>query len=234
MSLSQIGAKGWDEGLHRKGRGPKRMREAVFAVIHRVPERVTPGMLRVAGRAVIEWQIEWLLGMGVDGVIVEVGDDAASAEVAEWVGTRYGDGTDVIVVGGEDAARLGAREAACRAGIGALRPILAIPADMIGNGDLTYMVPVANPFGVVAFFDPPSALVRKLSGGTVRLVRAPLRSSKTTTHEPLRSRGQPSPIRGLGWAARIQSPAAAAAMTEAVIFREVPGLEACERISQVA
>ena len=230
MGLSQVDRTRWHEGLHRT----KRMREAVYAVIHQVPGLETPGMLEIAGLPLIARQLEWLIGMGCDGVIVEVGEDAASREVARWVANHCGDGTDVIVVVSGGATHLGAREAARRAGIGPLRPVLAIPADLLGNGDLTYMVPVANPFGVVAFFDPPSALVRKLSGGTVRLVRAPLRSSKTTTHEPLRSRGQPSPIRGLGWAARIQSPAAAAAMTEAVIFREVPGLEACERISQVA
>ncbi len=221
MSLSQVGAKGWDEGLHRKGRGPKRMREAVFAVIHRVPERVTPGMLRVAGRPVIEWQIEWLLGMGVDGVIVEVGDDAASVEVAEWVGTRYGEGTDVIVVAGEDATRLGAREAACRAGIGALRPILAIPADMIGNGDLTYMVPVPNPFGVVAFFDVPPALVRKVSGGTVRLMRAPLGVAGAAS----KKRGQPTPVHGPGWAVRVKSADDAVAVTSAARRGDLPGID---------
>jgi hypothetical protein len=177
-------------------------------------------MLMVAGLPLIARQIEWLLHMGCDGVIVEASGDSASRAVARWVDAHCGDGSDVLVVTTGEEAPIGAREVAGRAGIGAHRPVLAIPADLVGDGDLTYMVPVPNRFGVVAFFDAPKPLMRRLGGGTVRLVRAPLGGASVAT------RGQPTPVRGPGWAARVQSSVDAAALTIGIWQGEVPGIEA--------
>lgn len=202
------------------------MREAVYAVIHLVPGQSTPGMLPIAGRPLVGRQIEWLYAIGCAGVVVELDGDDASCAVARWIGEAYGDDVAVVTTGG-----VGAREAARRVGIGKA-PLFAVPADLLGNGDLGYMASIANPFGVIAIFDRPAALGRKLGCATIRLVRAPLASSAARDHLPCR--GQPSAVRGPGWAARVQSRDDAVALTVAAMLGELHGIDVEPETKRVA
>jgi hypothetical protein len=164
----------------------------MFAVLHRVPNASHRGLLPLAGRPLIEWQLDWLYSIGCAAVMVEIAeDDQAAQEVAAWVAEHPRASMEVDIVRTE--AAVGPREVACRAGVLRATPILAIPNDMLGEGEIGSMFTVRNAGGVVACFEPPRPLARLMRGGTVRLVRAPIRWR------------QPMVYQGNGWAVRLAS-----------------------------
>ena len=171
----------------------------MFAVIHRVPNVSHKGLLPLAGRPLIDWQLDWLYSIGCSSIVVEIAeDDQAAQEVALWLAAHPRATMEVEIVRTESA--VGPREVACRAGILRATPILAIPSDMLGDGEIGSMFTVRNAGGVVACFEPPRELARMMRGGTVRLVRAPIRWR------------QPMVYQGDGWAVRLTSEQDAAAL----------------------
>lgn len=163
----------------------------MLAVIHQVPNSPSKGMLLVGGRPLIDRQIEWLRDIGCTLVIVEIAhDDVAGDAVACWLSDQEHEDIAVEIVRTEHP--VGPREVASRAGIRASLPVLAIPSDMIGEVELGTMFSLENAGGVVACFTPPPSHARVLQGGTVRLVRAPIRVR------------QPLVFQGPGWAVRLQ------------------------------
>jgi hypothetical protein len=157
------------------------------AVIHRVPDQGTTALLQVAGKPLIERQIAWLSAQSFDPVIVEIAEDMS--EVADFLARNYTLGIDVILVDTDRA--IGPRALARKAGIADGMDLVALPADLIGDGDLRLLDDVSNAFGVVGFFDPPKVLSR-FRGGTVRVVRAPLH------------RRRPAVVRGPGFGLRVR------------------------------
>ncbi len=184
----------------------------MIALIHLLPEIGTRGMLSVGGRPLLARQLDWLSSLHFQRILVELGTDGPSRGVAEWIhdtgALRQRDGR-VTIVTSED--RPGAREIATRAGIATSRSLLAIPADFLGDGDLGALFPAANAFGLVAFFAPPRAL-SALSGGTMRVVRAPLMGGQ-----------RPVIAQGTGWGVRLKSAADANALWAAATASKLPG-----------
>jgi hypothetical protein len=184
----------------------------MIAVIHLVPEIGTRGMLSVGGRPLLARQIDWLSTLHFQRILVELGTDAASRGVAEWVHdtgvVRQRDGRVTIVT---SDGRPGPRAVAARVGVPSSRSLLAIPADFLGEGDLRSLFPAANAFGLVAFFPPPRPL-HAMSGGTVRIVRAPLIEGQ-----------RPVIAQGPGWGVRLKSPVEAEALWSAAAAGKLPG-----------
>ena len=174
----------------------------MIAVIHQVPNAPTKGMLNVAGRPLVDRQLEWLFAAGCERVVVELGEDAAGAEVATWLAEDLRFGREIRVV--SSGIALGPREAARLADVDSHAPLLALPADMLCRGDLGQMHALGNPGGVIAFFDAPHALARDVRGGTLRLVRAPIRFR------------QPAVMSLRGWAVRFETPRALDCFNRAV------------------
>jgi hypothetical protein len=158
------------------------------AVIHRVPDQGTTALLPIAGKPLIERQIAWLTAQRFDPVVVEIAEDMSA--VSDFLAAKYKLGEDVILV--DTTRAVGPRALARIAGVGDAMDLVALPADLIGDGDLRLLDDVANAFGVVAFLNPPKALSR-FGGGTVRIVRAPLH------------RRRPAVVRGPGWGARVRN-----------------------------
>jgi hypothetical protein len=184
----------------------------MIALIHLLPEIGTRGMLSVGGRPLLARQLDWLFSLRFQRVLVELDSDAPSRGVGDWLhdtgALRQRDGR-VTIVTSED--RPGARAIAGRAGVPGSRSLLAIPADFLGDGDLGALFPASNAFGLVAFFAPPRALCA-LSGGTVRIVRAPLAGGQ----RPVIAQGQ-------GWGVRLKSAAEANALWAASADGKLPG-----------
>jgi hypothetical protein len=182
----------------------------MIAVIHLVPNDGTSGMLTVAGRPLLERQLDWLGALGCEQILVEIGPDPLSAAVAQWLRDSGTLASDQHVKAVETDWRLGARGVASRVGLAQNASVLAIPADLLGDGDLGMLYPVANAFGAVAFFNPPKGLERTLMGGTIRLVRAPLKHRR------------PAMILGPGWGARLTSQSEADALGNAALRGKLP------------
>src|SRR5215472_14900541 len=139
--------RGWHRILHEWSIVPARRRvlRPMIAVIHLVPHVPTAassaavgdthGLLPVAGRPLIARQLDWLLGLGFGRILVEIGLDAASQGVADWLRekgiVRAGDGRVTLVRSEE---RRGLRDLADRAGVSSARSLLAIPSDLLGDG----------------------------------------------------------------------------------------------------
>jgi hypothetical protein len=164
-------------------------------------------MLDIAGASLLARQLDWLRAGGCESVLVETSADDVGERVARWVKGRSGD-HEVSVLCTERL--VGPREVARRAGVLDAQAILAVPSDLLGDGDLGALYPTANGFGAVAFFMPPPLFARRLSGGTVRLVRAPLRY------------GRPAMVRGPGWGARVSSEEEAILLSAAIRADSLP------------
>lgn len=178
----------------------------MFAVIYQVPGRSGVGMIQVAGRPLIERQLQWLRAAGCDRVALEIGGHTTSGDLARWVAEQEALGADVSVV--LSPRPLGARQVAQRAGFPPGAPFLAIPSDLLGDGDLTLLFRAANGGGAWAITEPPSDLSHALESGTVRLL------GPRSEH--------PRIADGAGWTARIGSVRDAMALGSAALLKKLP------------
>jgi hypothetical protein len=185
----------------------------MYAAIHRVPNAASPALLDIAGCPLVVRQLEWLFAAGCARVFIEVKPDDLGASIASTVASSFhvsepeGPG-DVVVVETEDP--LGARSVALLGGLTMTEPVLAIPADFLGDGELLALYQSSNSFGTVAIFEPPPPLRASLAGGTVRLVRAQLRKRNPTIGI------------GVGWGVRVRTPSEAAVLSSAVLRGILP------------
>ena len=185
----------------------------MLTVIHRVPNRRSSSMLDVTGEPLLLTQLAWLWREGATRIVVEVeaGAGAAGDAVRSWV-LGHAAVPRGVVVPIASIAPLGPRALGVRAGLGEDVTLVAIPNNLAGSFCVSVLEAYArrSPFGVVAFFDPPPGFERRLRGGTVRVVR-----------KALRDRVGPAVVRSAGWAACVDVPGEAAALTAALEDQEL-------------
>jgi NDP-sugar pyrophosphorylase family protein len=163
-------------------------------------------MLSIAGRPLIERQLQWLRAVGCHRVALEIGTDPESSELACWLSEKEALGADVAIV---LASRpLGAAEVAQRAGFPPGVPYLAVPGDVIGDGDLTLLYRVANASGAWAMTSPPEGTPHPLESGVVRLIGA--------------RREHPKIVDGAGWTARVRTVREAMTLGSAALMKRLP------------
>jgi hypothetical protein len=178
----------------------------MFAVIYQVPARPGAGMVRVAGRPLLERQLQWLRAAGCQRVAVEIGVDPESSALAAWLSEQEALGADVALV---LAPRpLGPRDVAMRAGFPVGAPFIAVPSDVLGDGDLTLLFRSANPGGAWAMTEPPEGVDAPLESGTVRLMKP--------------GGEHPKIITGAGWTARVGTVREAMALGGAALLGKLP------------
>jgi hypothetical protein len=184
----------------------------MYVVIHQVPDvgADASGLLNIASRPLIARQIDWMRALYADRILVEIDDSAEGRTVGAYIERAYGPRSDVETI--ETSERVGARELANRVGVHEAVPLLAVPADLLGDGDLRLVMRAANARGAIALFEPPRAL-SKLERGTVRVVRGSQGGKPSLG---------PTMVRGPGWAVRVQSAKDALAVTLAVISESLP------------
>lgn len=178
----------------------------MFAVIYQVLTRPGVGMLSIAGRPLIERQLQWLRAVGCQRVALEIGTDPESSELACWLAEKEALGADVTLVLASHP--LGAAEVAQRAGFPPGVPFLAVPADVIGDGDLTHLYRMANASGAWALSDPPEGTPHPLEPGFVRLLGP--------------RREHPKIVEGAGFAARVRNVREAMAIGSAALMGHLP------------
>jgi hypothetical protein len=178
----------------------------MFAVIYQVPVRPGAGMVRVAGRPLLERQLQWLRAAGCQRVAVEIGVDPESSALAAWLSEQEALSADVTLV---LAPRpLGPRDVAIRAGFPVGAPFIAVPGDVLGDGDLTLLFRSANGGGSWAMTEPPEGATPPLEAGTVRLF------GPRSEH--------PKIITGAGWTARVGTEREAMALGAAALLGKLP------------
>jgi hypothetical protein len=178
----------------------------MFAVIYQVPARPGVGMLSIAGQPLIERQLQWLRAVGCQRVALEIGTDPESSKLACWLSEHEALGADVTIVLSKNP--LGAADVAQRAGFPVGVPLLAVPADVIGDGDLTHLYRVANASGAWAMTSPPEGTPYPLESGVVRLLGP--------------RREHPKIVDGAGWTARVRTVREAMALGSAALMRRLP------------
>lgn len=178
----------------------------MFAVIYQIPARSGVGMIPLAGRPLIERQLQWLRAAGCQRVALEIGSDPESGALSRWLMEQEALRADVAVV--LSSRPLGPAEVARRAGFPADAMYLALPADVIGDGDLTVLFRAASAGGARALAAPPPALRSRLSPGILRLIG--------------REGEAPAVIEGAGWAARVGSVRDAMAIGSAALKGRLP------------
>lgn len=167
-------------------------------------------MMYVAGSRLLERQIHWLESSGCSRVVVEVADNDLGERIAEWCRNHETATCRVIPVKARGA--VGPRALARAAKISDAVPLFAMPADLIGNGDLRVLLGVGNAFGAFSILSAPQGLGEKLQGGTVRLLRSAL---------PPR---WPGLVHGPGWGVRIRNPREAYVLAAAFEITKLPTL----------
>lgn len=195
-------------------------------IIHQVPDadafdapsREAPGLFAIAGRPLILRQIEWLRATGARRVAVEVEEGPSGRALASLLDNSFGLGRSLAVVSSERL--IGAREIARRADFNDEKPIVAIPADLVGDGDLRLVVRAANRYGAIALFEPPTAL-RQMARGTVRVMRSAPGAGWEATVVGAPGVG-PAMVRGPGWAVRVQTSKDALLVGAAVLGDRLP------------
>ena len=168
------------------------------ALIHLVPGSPGAALLSVAGRPLLLRQIQWLRAVGCERIVVELppqADDIVAALDAEPLGP----GVERVPTSGLDPRALAQ---AC--GLG--KRVLAVPADVIGDGDLVRLMLSSPSSDVFAHFDRPPRC-RRLGLACVSL---------------LGDGDTPLVTRGPGWAVRLRSEDEAFKLTLAVLDGQLP------------
>lgn len=173
----------------------------MLALIHR--EGVV-AMLDVGGRPLLSRQIQWLRSMGCGRIAVELGDDPLAERIAQWLAEDEIAAPDLCVVLAVRGTPL--RELANRAGFDPRAPFLAIPGDVLGDGDLVTLYARADCRGVVARLGAPSSSDAALGGARVQLIG-----------EPDSLRGRRRSIVGPGLGVRVRSAAHALSLGAMVL-----------------
>jgi hypothetical protein len=157
------------------------------AVIHQVNGRQGIGAFPVAGRPLVVRQVQWLRAIGCDRIALEIDSDPRTESVVSWLDE---DGLGLFVDVVLTRSPVGGREVARRAGIRNGTPFLAVPADVLGSGDLSSLLTHADGPGVDAWLVPPP-----------RLEHA--EQARVTLYG--RTTGRRGVVRGVGWGARIST-----------------------------
>lgn len=178
----------------------------MFAVIYQIPARPGVGMIDVAGRPLVERQLQWLRAAGCERVALEVGTEPECGALARFLDENEALRADVSLV--LSRRPLGPREIARRAGHSSGAPFIALPADVLGDGDLTLLFRAASSGGALALADPPPLPGVELEAGIVRLI------GDRYEH--------PAVVEGAGWAARVGSPREAMAIGSAALLGRLP------------
>lgn len=191
----------------------------MLAVIHRIPQgakaparvgagapsagdQPTPGLFDVAGVPLIARQIDWLRAVGASPIVVEIGDDEGSGELCDWILDVDEDGLMMVPT----SSPLGPRALAARAGSPEGIPFLAVPENVIGDGDLLDVFLKSARGGAIVLFQPPRGVT--LPYGSVRIVGE--------------RGGSSSLVQGKGWAVRLGARADARALGNAALRGLLP------------
>lgn len=164
----------------------------MLAIIHRLPSSAhvgprAPGAWDVAGRMLVARQVDWLVAVGASPIVIEIGEDEGSSDVADWVLESEIDGLVMIPT----SAPLGPRGLAERAGSPTGVPFLAVPENIVGDGDLLHTFLKSGETGAIVMFQSPRGV--SLPYGSVRVY------GESGTFGALEQ--------GRGWAVRLASPA---------------------------
>jgi carbonic anhydrase/acetyltransferase-like protein (isoleucine patch superfamily) len=137
----------------------------MFAVVFR--SRTSPGtaMLPVAGRPLLARQLQWLRSAGCQRVVIGVAPGAEAAAAARWLdGDPLGFGVTLVTSARADDPRAIAQEAGLSTGA----PMVALPSDVMGGGDLGALI--ARGEGGVARPAAPSAIADQVDAGEVHVL----------------------------------------------------------------
>jgi hypothetical protein len=136
----------------------------MYVVIQRAAELPGAGLLPIAGQPLIARQLQWMRALGCRNVAVEIGTDEASMEMARFLKSESALGADVVLV--LAGRRLTAQEIARRAGFPEDARVAAIPATVVGGGDLWPKDATASSCAAL-LLQPPAALAGRLEGACV-------------------------------------------------------------------
>jgi hypothetical protein len=139
----------------------------MHGIIHRVVGRSAVGLLPIAGRPLIVRQVQWLRSVGCERIIVEVDAGRDGDKVAAYLTNADSAGAFVEIVRTAEPAE--PREVARRGGFPAGAPFVAVPADVLGDGDLAVLCRHADGPGVVAELGCEPSLPLPSEAATVRL-----------------------------------------------------------------
>jgi hypothetical protein len=140
----------------------------MLAIIHRLPPSAhvgprAPGSWELAERLLIVRQIDWLVAVGASPIVIEIGEDEGSSEIADWILESEIDGLVMIPT----SSPLGPRGLAERAGSPLGVPFIALPENVIGDGDLLHMFLKSSKAGAIVMFQAPRGI--SLPYGSVRI-----------------------------------------------------------------
>jgi NDP-sugar pyrophosphorylase family protein len=193
----------------------------LLAIIEKTSEPAIP-MLPIAGCPLLFRQLEWLRACGFDQVAVEIPIGPSGEEIAARL-QLDALGWDAVVVATN--GRVSAREIASRAGFPPEVPVLAIPGDVLGGGDLTQAYILASSSGALGQpadltleLPPPAFLPERTFGASLRLINGTFGQSRTQSLA--------------GWGMRILCPADAIAIGSAALDGRGPGCGLLVRASE--
>lgn len=159
----------------------------MLAVIHRTSSHESPALLSIAGKPLLYRQLQWLRAIGCDKVIVEI----PRGRVGEALRRRI-ELDDVIIPGTvwvESDTPLSMRNIAKQAGA-ANQAFLAIPDDVLGDGDLSAILVKGGLASSIALWESP------FNRGLNRLVSVRVVST---------IQAKSCMMAGPGWAVRIRN-----------------------------
>jgi carbonic anhydrase/acetyltransferase-like protein (isoleucine patch superfamily) len=175
----------------------------VRALIHELAGAIGAGALDVAGRPLLVRQLQWLRDRGIEDVVVEVAIGPHAVERgALLLGTDPLTARCIVI---PTRCAIGAVALAERAGLDDDELFVALPANMVVQSEL----PLPDDCVSYAFDAPPFAVQQSPA---VLPIRTRTRDAESTTE----SRS--------GWALRVADPAAAHALSSAILSGEVPGI----------
>ena len=172
------------------------------AIIHQVEERPWAGLFPIAGRPLVLRQIEWLIAAGFRQIAVEA--SGAAGDALERRLSREGSLVGKLRVFRTPQVR-GPRLAARRAGYCGEEKLLAIPGDVLGDGDL-------------------EPLMLGADGDVWAEMAAPLDGMRGGTLRVLSSRGGRARAQVPGWGVQLRSADDALALSSAVLSGALPRL----------
>ncbi len=137
----------------------------MLALIHR---EGASAMLDVGGRPLLGRQIQWLRSIGCSRIAIELGDDGVAGRITEWLSSGEIAAPDLVPILAPAGSHL--RDLADRAGFPSHAPFLAVPGDVLGDGDLISLYGRADRRGVTASLPAPLGIDSALGGAVVRLI----------------------------------------------------------------
>lgn len=179
----------------------------MHAIIHRSGRDLAYAM-DIAGRPLVFRQIQWLRTSGCDRIAVELPADDEGRAAAEVLSSMDWVGCELRLITTE--AKAPAAELAARAGF-PVEGALALPADLLGDGDLARLYRYADRGGATVHLTAFPELPCWATGGALRILGV---AGSALRH-----------VRGPGHAVRIDGPRAALALSLAVLADRLPPRE---------